>query len=255
MDAKKTQFIIICMLKLNNIAFRHSCKYNDDNLLLHNFNLKIFDGEFVSLIGPSGCGKTTLVNIIAGYLKPLSGSVIVDESFVTSPGKDRVVINQEDDLFEWMTVLGNMEIASKDEALIGRCLKLTHLLNFVDYYPSQLSGGMKKRLSLARALAADPKFIIMDEPFGSLDNQIKEKLHEEVLKIVKQSDKTILLVTHDIDEAIFLSDRILVLSGKPVAVIEEIKIPFTHPRYAPIKDSFEFSEIRSLLRKCINYQK
>lgn len=237
------------MLKLNNITFAYGNRNNNKvDPLLSNFNLEIFNGEFLSLVGPSGCGKTTLVNIIAGYLKPLSGNIIIDKKIVLSPGKDRVVINQENDLFEWMTVLGNMKIVSRDKALIKKSLQLTHLLDFVNYYPGQLSGGMKKRLSLARALAANPKFIIMDEPFGSLDNQIKEELHEEVLKIVKQSGKTILLVTHDFDEAIFLSDRILLLSEKPVTIKQEIKIPFNHPRRASLKDTVEFREFRSLIR-------
>ncbi|MDP2696136.1 MAG: ABC transporter ATP-binding protein [bacterium] len=241
------------MLKLNNITYSYNQNSANPDLLLQNFNLEILDGEFLSLVGPSGCGKTTLVNIIAGYLKPFGGSIIIDQTVVISPGKDRIVINQESDLFGWMTVLENMEIVSQDEVLIEQCLRLTHLSDFINYYPRQLSGGMKKRLSLARALAANPKFIIMDEPFGSLDNQIKEKLHEEVLKIVKQSKKTILLVTHDIEEALFLSDRILLLSGKPVIIKKEIKIPFNYPRDASLKDSAEFIRLRSSMRQAINH--
>jgi NitT/TauT family transport system ATP-binding protein len=243
---------MIFMVELKNINFRYRYKNSAGDPLLDNFNLEIFDGEFLSLVGPSGCGKTTLVNIIAGYIRQLSGDIIVDKKVVTSPCKDRVVINQENDLFEWLTVLGNMEIVTKDKILIQKCLQLTHLLNFVNKYPGQLSGGMKKRLSLARALAADPKFIIMDEPFASLDNQIKEKLHEEVLRIVKQSGKTVLLVTHDVEEAIFLSDRILLLSGKPVNVQKEIKIPFASPRNISLKDSLEFNEIKISIRQVMN---
>ena len=240
------------MLRLDNINFGYApYRGGSSNALLQNFNLEIFDGEFLSLVGPSGCGKTTLVNIIAGYLKPLEGTIFIDQNIVSSPGKDRVVINQENDLFEWMTVLGNMKIVSRDEKLI-ECLRLTHLLDVLNYYPRQLSGGMKKRLSLARALAANPKFIIMDEPFGSLDDQIKESLREEVLKIVKQSGKTVLLVTHDVQEAIFLSDRILVLSGKPVMVHKEIKVPFPHPRSISLMNSIEFSNLRGLIRQAIN---
>lgn len=238
------------MLRLDNINFGYTpYKGGKSNALLQNFNLEIFDGEFLSLVGPSGCGKTTLVNIIAGYLKPLDGTIFIDQNVASSPGKDRVVINQEDDLFEWMTVLGNMKIVSRNEELIEKCLRLTHLLDVINYYPRQLSGGMKKRLSLARALAANPKFIIMDEPFGSLDDQIKESLREEVLKIVKQSDKTVLLVTHDVQEAIFLSDRVLVLSGKPVTIHKEIKVPFTHPRSVSLINSTEFSNLKGLVRQ------
>ncbi|MEK7172675.1 MAG: ABC transporter ATP-binding protein [Patescibacteria group bacterium] len=243
------------MLKLDNIIFDYDHKSDNTDLLLRNFNLEIFDGEFLSLVGPSGCGKTTLVNIIAGYLKPFSGNITINQAAVASPSKDRVVINQENDLFEWMTVLENMKIVSQNKILIEQCLRLTYLSDFIHYYPRQLSGGMKKKLSLARALAADPKFIIMDEPFGSLDNQIKEKLHTEVLKIVKQSKKTILLVTHDVEEALFLSDRILLLSGKPVIIKKEIKIPFNYPRSESLKDSVEFNKLRSAIRQDINHSR
>lgn len=241
------------MLKLNNISYGYTQNSVNSDLLLQNFNLEIHDGEFLSLVGPSGCGKTTLVNIIAGYLKPFGGSITIDQTVAISPGKNRIVINQESDLFEWMTVLENMKIVSRDEALIDQCLRLTHLSDFINYYPRQLSGGMKKRLSLARALATNPKFIIMDEPFGSLDNQIKGKLHEEVLRIVKQSKKTILLVTHDVEEALFLSDRVLLLSGKPVLIKEELKIYFNYPRTIALKDSIEFNKLKSLVGRIPNY--
>jgi len=240
------------MLRLENITFNYDDRNSNSSLLLSNFYLEIFSGEFLSLVGPSGCGKTTLVNIIAGYLKPLAGQVIVNGENIVAPGKDRIVINQENDLFGWMTAYENMKLVTKNESLIRKCLEITHLDRFKDYYPRELSGGMKKRLSLARALAVDSKFIIMDEPFGSLDNQIKEELHEEILKIIKQSGKTILLVTHDVEEAVFLSDRILLLFGKPVSIRKEIKIPFNYPRFISVKDSFEFDELRRSIKQAIN---
>lgn len=237
------------MLKLDNISFYYDHGKHSDNPLFKDFNLKITRGEFLSLVGPSGCGKTTLVNIIAGYLKPTGGDVIVDGNIVTSPGKDRIVINQENDLFEWMTVLGNMKIVSKNEDLIKKYLELTHLSDFTNYYPRQLSGGMRKRLSLSRALLVNPKFIIMDEPFVSLDHEIKEKLYEEVLKIIKESGTTVLLVTHDVDEAIFLSERILLISGKPIEIKNEVKIPFSYPRETSIKDLDAFNILKNSITK------
>ncbi len=243
------------MLVVKNITFNYQGKNSQNGVsVFKDFSLEIFDGEFLSLVGPSGCGKTTLVNIIAGYLKSSIGEVIVNGQNIISPGKDRIVINQENDLFGWMTVYENMKLVTKDDDLIQKYLTVTHLTNYKEYYPRELSGGMKKRLSLARALAVDSKFIIMDEPFASLDNQIKENLHEEVLKIVKQSGKTILLVTHDVEEALFLSDRILLLSGKPVSIKQEIKIPFHYPRYISLKDSIEFSNLRSLIKQAINHR-
>lgn len=241
------------MLTVKNLTFNYQEKDSQNEVaVFKNFSLEIFDGEFLSLVGPSGCGKTTLVSIIAGYLKPLAGQVVVNGKNIVAPDKDRIVINQEDDLFGWMTVHENMKLMTKDEGLIQKYLDMTNLDKFKNYYPRELSGGMKKRLSLARALAVNSKFIIMDEPFGSLDNQIKEKLHEEVLKIIKQSGKTILLVTHNIEEAIFLSDRILLIAGRPVLIRKEIKIPFKYPRSISIKDSVEFSRFRSLMKHAID---
>jgi len=242
------------MLKLNNINFGYEQKKYLHSLILKDFNLNITEGELLSLVGPSGCGKTTLVNIISGYLKPISGNVVVNGKIVEFPGKDRIVINQEDDLFNWMTVMGNMKIISEDNLLIEKYLDLTNLSNYVNYYPSQLSGGMKKRLSLARALLADAKFIIMDEPFASLDHKTKDKLQEEVLKIIKESGKTVLLVTHNVDEAIFMSDKILFISGKPIEVMRELQIPFSYPRNINIKESKEFNVLKNDIKNEIrNY--
>ena len=242
------------MLKLNNINFGYEQKNNPISFILKDFNLNIAEGELLSLVGPSGCGKTTLVNIISGYLRPISGNVVVNGKIVEFPGKDRIVINQEDDLFGWMTVMGNMKIISEDNLLIKKYLDLTNLSDYVNYYPGQLSGGMKKRLSLARALLADAKFIIMDEPFASLDHKTKDKLQEEVLKIIKESGKTVLLVTHNVNEAIFMSDKILFISGKPIEVMRELQIPFSYPRNIDIKESKEFNILENEIKKEIgNY--
>jgi NitT/TauT family transport system ATP-binding protein len=239
------------MLKLNNINFAYEPKKDHNNLILKDFNLDIIEGELLSLVGPSGCGKTTLVNIIAGYLKPTSGDISVDGKIVEFPGKDRIVINQEDDLFAWMTVMDNMKIISKNDLLIKKYLDLTNLFDYANYYPGQLSGGMKKRLSLARALLADAKFIIMDEPFASLDHKTRDKLQEEVLKIIKESGKTVLLVTHNVDEAIFMSDRVLFISSKPINVVREFQIPISYPRDIDVKESKEFNVLKHDLKNII----
>ena len=199
-------------------------------------------------MGPSGCGKTTLVNIIAGYIKPIMGEILVNNQIINYPGKDRIVINQEDDLFGWMTVYENMKLVIKGDEIIEKFLNLTNLLKFKNLYPSELSGGMKKRLSFARALAVDPEFIIMDEPFGSLDYRIKQKLHEELLNIVKASNKTVLLVTHDIEEAIFLSERIIILSKELAEIRQEIIVPFDYPRKIELKDSIDFLNLKRKIK-------
>jgi len=232
------------MLELKNIYHYYLNKQNEKLLIFNNFNIKINKGAVSAMVGPSGCGKTTLVNIIAGYIKPIMGEVLVNNKIINYPGKDRIVINQEDDLFGWMTVYENMKLVIKGDEIIEKFLNLTNLLKFKNLYPSELSGGMKKRLSFARALAVDPEFIIMDEPFGSLDYRIKQKLHEELLNIVKASNKTVLLVTHDIEEAIFLSERIIILSKEPAEIKQEIVVPFSYPRRIELKDSIDFINLK-----------
>lgn len=236
------------MLELKNIYHYYLNKQNEKLLIFNNFNIKINKGAVSAMVGPSGCGKTTLVNIIAGYIKPIMGEVLVNNKIINYPGKDRIVINQEDDLFGWMTVYENMKLVIKGDEIIEKFLNLTNLLKFKNLYPSELSGGMKKRLSFARALAVDPEFIIMDEPFGSLDYRIKQKLHEELLNIVKASNKTVLLVTHDIEEAIFLSERIIILSKELAEIRQEIIVPFDYPRKIELKDSIDFLNLKRKIK-------
>ena len=222
------------MLELKNITFEYSSN-KQKKVIFNNLNFHIKDKEFVSLIGPSGVGKTTFVKLIAGYLQPTSGEVFVCNNKKTKPDKTRIVINQENDLFDWMTVVEHLELVTSDLEKIQSLLNLVGLADYQNYYPHKLSGGMKKRLSLARALAIDTNFIIMDEPFSSQDVQTKNKLHKELLEIARQAEKTILLVTHDLEEAIFLSDRIFVLGGSPAQIIGEHVVPFK-------KENIKFGE-------------
>ena len=238
------------MLELKNIShyYRNQSR-NTEISVFENFNLLIGEGEIVSLVGKSGCGKTTLVNIIAGYIEPTSGSVFVNGEKVVTPGKDRIVINQVHDLFDWMTVYQNMRLVSNDDNDINKYLSMTRLSEFTDAYPYELSGGMKKRLSLARALVVDPKFIIMDEPFNSLDYQLREKFQEELLDIVRKSKKTILFVTHDIEEAVFLSDRVIILSGRPTQIKKEIVISFSKNKVDSIRDTEDFIFLKKKIKE------
>ena len=236
------------MIELKNISHYYLNKQKEKLLIFNNFNININKGAVSAIVGPSGCGKTTLVNIIAGYIKPIMGEILVNNQIINYPGKDRIVINQEDDLFGWMTVYENMKLVIKGDEIIEKFLNLTNLLKFKNLYPSELSGGMKKRLSFARALAVDPEFIIMDEPFGSLDYRIKQKLHEELLNIVKASNKTVLLVTHDIEEAIFLSERIIILSKELAEIRQEIIVPFDYPRKIELKDSIDFLNLKRKIK-------
>jgi NitT/TauT family transport system ATP-binding protein len=238
------------MITIKHIS--HSYQNNQSQRLkevLVDITMTINKGEFVSILGPSGCGKTTLVNILAGYCTPQKGEILINNSIVTKPGKNRIVVNQENDLFEWMTVKENMKIIQQNEKTIETYLSLVGLITNANDYPNSLSGGMKKRLSLARALAAEPSFLILDEPFSSLDHYSKEVLHQELEKLFIYSKKTILLVTHDIDEAIFLSDRIFVFSGDPSRKVVRISINKKHPRTKQFKHSQKFKEIEIHIKK------
>lgn len=232
------------MLELKKVSHFYNNKKNKKISIFKDFDMKIEKGDIFSIVGPSGCGKTTLVNIIAGYIKQTGGEVLVNNKAVTGPGKDRIVINQEDDLFGWMTVYENMKLVVDNEETIEKFLSLAKLSDYKGLFPSELSGGMKKRLSLARALAVNPEFIIMDEPFVSLDYVLKQELHEELLNIIKFSNKTVLLVTHDIEEAVFLSNKVLILSKNPTEIKGEFLVGFPYPRRREIKETDEFLELK-----------
>lgn len=237
------------MINIKNISFSYLANNHiKEKRVLTDINFKIKNGEFVSILGRSGCGKTTLANILAGYFITQTGKVLINNTEVKNPGKNRIVVNQENDLFPWMTVLKNMKLANHDEKYVNKYLKLVGLDEYKEYYPNHLSGGMKKRLSLARALVANPDFLILDEPFNSLDHHMKESLHLEMDRIFSFTKKTTLLVTHDIDEAIFLSDRIIVLGNKPASIVGKLNVNFSHPRELSIKNTKKFTEFKNKIR-------
>lgn len=238
------------MIEIKNVSFAYPKPNNiDQPFVLHGVDLSIKKGEIVSIVGPSGCGKTTLVNLLAGYLEPTEGEILVNKKAITGPGRDRIVINQENDLFEWMTVYENMRIVNEDKVEITKYLKLTELYEFKNMYPNDLSGGMKEKLSIARALAGRGEAIIMDEPFVSLDYSTKEKLYDELLDIFSKADQTIILVTHDVPEAIYLSGKIFVLDSIPTSVQKVISIPFAYPRKIEIKNTKEFFDLKQEIRR------
>ncbi len=212
--------------------------------------------ELVCLLGPSGCGKSTLLNIVAGFLRPTSGSVLVDGRPVTGPGADRGVVFQEYALFPWLTVAGNVEfglrlqgVASAERAqTVARYLELVGLAAHAEKFPVQLSGGMKQRVAIARALAVSPSIILMDEPFGALDAQTREVLQDELSRIQRLEHKTIVFVTHSIREAVYLADRVVVMTSAPgrVKQVFEIKLPDVRDRFAP-----EFTEVESEITRVV----
>ena len=226
-------------------------------------SFNVGSGEFVSLVGPSGCGKSTTLYMIAGLDSPTHGKILLDDEAVAGPGADRGMVFQNYTLFPWLTVLQNARFgfdleSNQDYSLtdgevmnrVGRAycmLDLMGLKNFYNAYPRELSGGMKQRVAIARALTNRPKVLLMDEPFGALDAQTREEMQELLLLLSRHEKTTILFVTHDVEEAIYLSTRILVFSARPGRIIADIAVPFGDERGLSVKLSPEFMQLKRQL--------
>ncbi|WP_029556125.1 ABC transporter ATP-binding protein [Xanthobacter sp. 91] len=216
-------------------------------------DLVVNPGEFVSIIGPSGCGKSTFLNAVAGFLKPSSGTVTVDGEPVKGPSADRGMVFQQYSLFPWKTVRENVEFGLKmrgmgksERAVAARTLLgLAGLSAFEDHYPDRLSGGMKQRVGIVRALATGPKVLLLDEPFGALDAQTRVIMQQILTNLWQRLGISVLFVTHDIDEAIFLSDRIYVMTARPGTIKAEVTVPLPRPRDAALQLSPEFVQLRA----------
>ncbi|NPV20571.1 ABC transporter ATP-binding protein [Bradyrhizobium aeschynomenes] len=218
-------------------------------------DLSIGNNDFVTILGPSGCGKSTLLRIVAGLDHPTSGKVLLDGREVKGPGADRGMVFQSYTLFPWLTVRENIAFGlrergvpeDKRNAVADRFIQQIGLKGFENHWPKQLSGGMQQRCAIARALANDPKILLLDEPFGALDNQTRVLMQEMLLGIWERDQKTVLFVTHDIEEAIFLGSRVLVMSARPGRIKADIKIELPHPRSYKIKTSPEFVALKERL--------
>jgi ABC-type nitrate/sulfonate/bicarbonate transport system ATPase subunit len=215
---------------------------------LERTDLSVADNDFIAILGPSGCGKSTLLRIVAGLEKPTTGRVLVDGQAVATPGPDRGMVFQSYTLFPWLTVEQNILFGSRAtperaKELIGR----VGLRGFERHYPKMLSGGMQQRTALARALANDPKILLLDEPFGALDNQTRSLMQELLLGIWEADRKTVLFVTHDIEEAIFMANRVAVLSARPGRIKADVRIELPHPRHYTMKTAPEFSAYKARL--------
>jgi NitT/TauT family transport system ATP-binding protein len=215
---------------------------------LRSIDVAVEQGEFIAVVGPSGCGKTTFLRIVAGLEPATSGTILIDGAPLAGPGSNRGFVFQNDSLLPWRTVLANALIGPEVAGRVGEkerkrtlsLLQLVGLGGFENYYPRQLSGGMRQRVNLARALAIDPDVLLMDEPFASLDAQTREIMQTELLRIWEQGRKTVLFVTHQIDEAVFLSDRVLVFARRPGRLQENIEIKLPRPRALALKRTPEF---------------
>ena len=230
-------------------------------LALSEVSLSVADGEFLAIVGPSGCGKTTLLNIVAGLLPYELGSVSIDGSRIHGAGVDRSVVFQHPSLLPWRTIAGNvrygMELQRRFDRVAmrertGHFIELVGLAGFERHYPSELSGGMQQRVNLARALASDPSVLLMDEPFAALDAQTREVMQAELLKIWTAAQKTVLFITHQIDEAVYLADRVAVMSARPGRVKGIFTIPFERPRALGVKRDPRFLEIEDAIGQVVD---
>jgi ABC-type nitrate/sulfonate/bicarbonate transport system ATPase subunit len=222
---------------------------------LERTDLEVQDNDFICILGPSGCGKSTLLRIVAGLDQPSTGRVLLDGQAVERAGPDRGMVFQSYTLFPWLTVRENILFGSrstpeKAEKLIAQ----VGLRGFESHYPKMLSGGMQQRTALARALANDPKILLLDEPFGALDNQTRALMQELLLGIWEADRKTVLFVTHDIDEAIFMANRVAVISARPGRIKSEVRIELPHPRHYTMKTSPEFSRYKAQLTEEIRVE-
>jgi NitT/TauT family transport system ATP-binding protein len=220
--------------------------------VLSDVSFSLDAGTFICLVGPSGCGKSTLLRIIDGLIPPDSGEVLIGGEKVREPSLDRGFVFQQFNLLPWRTVLGNVEFGLENLGVkkqerrrrAHEVIKLVDLEGFESYYPSQLSGGMQQRVGLARAIAVEPTILLMDEPFGSVDDQTRMLLQDELLKIWEQAQKTVIFVTHDIEEALYLGDKIVVMRARPSRITRILEVPFGRPRTDEIRGTPEMGHLK-----------
>ena len=222
---------------------------------LKDFNLEVGEGEFVSIVGPSGCGKSTFLNVLLGLIPPVSGEMAINGKKVEGPGQDRAMVFQEFGLLPWRTVLNNVELGlelqgmatAERRPICQKFIEMVGLVGFESHYPHELSGGMKQRVGIARALASDPEVLLMDEPFAALDAQTRDIMQAELLRIWEEAKKTVLFVTHQIEEAVYLSDRVIVMTKRPGRTKKIIDIPLPRPRNYEMRVTQEFNDLKLAL--------
>lgn len=242
-------------LEIQNVSRIFPGKKGTQTQALTPINFNVQENDFVTILGPSGCGKSTMLRIIAGLDHPTTGQVLLDGQRITGPGADRGMVFQSYTLFPWLTVEQNICFGLREKGMSaaeqkersGYFINRVGLKGFEQHFPKQLSGGMQQRTAIARALANDPKILLLDEPFGALDNQTRLLMQELLLGIWESAQKTVLFVTHDIDESIFMANRIAVFSARPGRIKTEIKVDLPHPRHYTVKTTPEFMELKAIL--------
>lgn len=245
------------LITVNNVTKSYPTKYGEVHAL-DPVNLNIHESEFVSILGPSGCGKTTLLKLVAGLIPPSTGAITINGQRIHEPYTDLGFVFQQDVLLNWRTVLDNVLLQieirkglerSQYEGRAVELLRRAGLGDFTRSYPNELSGGMRQRVSICRALVHDPPLLLMDEPFGALDALTRDQMNLDLLRIWGESRKTVLFITHNIDEAIFMSDRILVMSLRPGRIVEDISVDLPRPRTFKMRDSVEFTHKTHYIRE------
>lgn len=242
------------MLEIRNIAKFYENKEGRVDVI-KNFSLTLHNREFAAIVGPSGCGKTTLLKTTAGLISPSEGEIVLDGKKIRGPGKERGMVSQSFTLFPWLTVEKNISFGldlqkidgKKKKEIVDHYLDITGLKEFANFLPKNLSGGMQQRVAIARTLANDPEILLMDEPFGSLDSQTRSKMQEFLTSLWERKHKTILFVTHDVEEAIFLADTVYVVTNRPMQIKTAYKIPFSRPRKHELKFSQDFFGLRNTI--------
>lgn len=250
------------LLSVKNVTRVFEGKRGSATQALQPIDLDVAENDFVTILGPSGCGKSTLLRIVAGLDFPSTGSVLLDGKPVEGPGADRGMVFQSYTLFPWLTVEENIRFGLRERGLGAAEQKersddfiaKVGLRGFEQHYPKQLSGGMQQRTAIARALANDPRILLLDEPFGALDNQTRVLMQELLLGIWESARKTVLFVTHDIDESIFMASRVAVFSARPGRIKADIPVDFPHPRSYTLKTSPEFMDIKARLTEEIRME-
>ena len=241
------------LIQARDITLVFKSKDREPITALRGFNLEVGKGEFVSIVGPSGCGKSTFLNLLLGLIKPDSGEMTLAGSPISGPGQERAMVFQEFGLLPWRTVRANVElglelkrIASPERAQRAtELITLVGLKDFEHHYPHELSGGMKQRVGLARALATEPEVLLMDEPFAALDAQTRDLMQSELLQIWERTKKTVLFVTHSIEEAAYLSDRVIIMTARPGRAKETLEIRLPRPRDYEMRLTPKFNDIKS----------
>ena len=251
------------ILKIEQVSRTFPARHgNAPTKALEPTDLVIGNNDFVTILGPSGCGKSTLLRIVAGLDRPTSGRVTLDGREVTGPGADRGMVFQSYTLFPWLSVRENIAFGLRERGvpeaernkIADAFIRQVGLSGFENHWPKQLSGGMQQRTAIARALANDPKILLLDEPFGALDNQTRALMQEMLLGIWERDQKTVLFVTHDIEEAIFMANRVVVMTARPGRIKAEVAVPFPHPRHYTVKTSPAFSELKARLTEEIRVE-